>query len=78
MVWTLVGALSFPQDPPPLPELRLDDLERWREHVRPSEAEGSYLELPWVTSFAEGMRRAEAEQKPLLLWAMNGHPLGCT
>jgi hypothetical protein len=61
-----------------LPQLRLADLERWRELVRPTADEAAYLEIPWIPSFAEGMRRADAEQKPLLFWAMNGHPLGCT
>ena len=34
--------------------------------------------LDWSTTFVDGLRRAEAEDQPLLLWAMNGHPLGCT
>jgi hypothetical protein len=34
--------------------------------------------VPWLASFAEGVRAADAARKPLLLWIMNGHPLGCT
>ena len=61
-----------------LPQLRLEELGRWREHVLPAEAEVAFERLPWHASFAEGLRAAQEQARPLLLWAMNGHPLGCT
>ena len=33
------------------------------------------LSLP---TYAEGVAAAQSQRRPLLLWAMNGHPLGCT
>jgi hypothetical protein len=62
----------------PLPELRQEELPRWRELVRPTADELAYQSIPWIPSFAQGVQRASAEGKPLLFWAMNGHPLGCT
>ena len=62
----------------PPPELRAGDLGRWREHLRPTSDELAFEEIPWIASFAEGLRRAERDGRPLLFWAMNGHPLGCT
>jgi hypothetical protein len=34
--------------------------------------------MPWLLTFGEGMLAASEQEKPLLFWAMNGHPLGCT
>ena len=62
----------------PLPELSVADVPRWRDHVRPSTDELAFEEIDWLPSLAEGLVRANAEARPLLLWAMNGHPLGCT
>ena len=55
-----------------------DDLERWRAYVRPAPEDLAFEAIPWIPSYAEGLRRADAEGRPLLFWAMNGHPLGCT
>jgi hypothetical protein len=61
-----------------LPKLDLKDLPAWREHIRPSNSEANYESIPWLTEFAEGLQAASDEGKPLLFWAMNGHPLGTT
>lgn len=60
------------------PEANGAALEAWRDRLRPTEDERRWDEVPWVSSFAEGLRRADERGRPLLLWAMNGHPLGCT
>jgi hypothetical protein len=54
------------------------DFEAWREHLRPGADELSWEAIPWIPSLAEGMQAAADAEKPLLLWVMNGHPLGCT
>ncbi len=50
----------------------------WRDYITPPENELRWKSIPWRTSFTEGMVDADKFDKPLLLWAMNGHPLGCT
>ncbi len=60
------------------PVATLDALEEWRATILPTPDESAWSAIPWLASFADGIRRADAERKPLLLWAMNGHPLGCT
>ena len=83
----LLALAVLPQAPdsaPPPPEysaLELpgaDTLDRaaWRAHLRP--AAGERERIDWIPSFAEGLGRAGEEGRPLLFWAMNGHPLGCT
>jgi hypothetical protein len=37
-----------------------------------------WTEIPWETDLIEARRRAAREGKPLLMWVMDGHPLGCT
>ena len=58
----------------------LDDqsLERWRDYVRPQAKEECYLAIPWRESFYIAINEARETDRPILLWAMNGHPLGCT
>ena len=53
-------------------------LASWTEYLQPSQGEERWREIPWVGTLWEGVNAAQAEKKPLLLWAMNGHPLGCT
>lgn len=62
----------------PLPELTDEDLPRWVAAIEPNGEELAFETIPWIASFAEGLRAAETAGKPLLFWAMNGHPLGCT
>lgn len=50
----------------------------WRERILTKETELLWGKLPWLTTYADGLEHAAAKDKPLLLWAMNGHPLGCT
>ncbi len=34
--------------------------------------------VPWKTSVLSAQKLAVSEKKPLFIWAMDGHPLGCT
>jgi hypothetical protein len=34
--------------------------------------------IPWQTDLKAVRRQAAREGKPLLMWVMDGHPLGCT
>lgn len=46
--------------------------------VLPDAAEDAWRTLPWIPAYADAVIEAERVDKPLLMWAMNGHPLGCT
>jgi hypothetical protein len=61
-----------------IPELRAADLPAWRAHLRPAADELGWRTIPWLSTFTAGVLAADAAEKPLLFWAMNGHPLGCT
>jgi hypothetical protein len=54
--------------------------ERFKElHalIKPAAAEEKWAEIPWLPSLWDARQKAAAEGKPILLWEMDGHPLGC-
>jgi hypothetical protein len=51
---------------------------RWRDYLRPGEKDLAYKSIPWRAGYWDAVVEAQAKDKPILLWAMNGHPLGCT
>lgn len=52
--------------------------EAYRAEILPDEGERAWEQIRWYPSYAEGLREAADQGKPVLLWVMNGHPLGCT
>ena len=52
------------------------DLDAVRARVLPAARE-AWEELAWETDLLAARQRAVREGRPLFLWAMNGHPLGC-
>ena len=69
-----------PDAPPARAKFELDDQNyaEWRKHILPDTGELAWQQIPWATTFKDGIVAADAAGKPLLLWTMNGHPLGCT
>jgi hypothetical protein len=59
------------------PPLADADLAQLRKLIRPGEDEDPFATIPWETSLWEARRKAAAGGKPVLLWEMDGHPLGC-
>ncbi len=46
--------------------------------VLPTKAEEKWLTIPWRTDLWAARADAQRENKPMFLWVMNGHPMGCT
>ena len=94
LTWPVVGLLTataglLPSSPlagrtPDVPtakakvELNDQNYAEWRKHILPDTGELAWQQIPWATTFKDGIVAADAAGKPLLLWTMNGHPLGCT
>ena len=69
--------------PPPLTEETFAELVETckpRAHSRDKPARQSeerWTEVDWLGELWEGRQKAAREGKPIFIWAMNGHPLGC-
>ena len=46
--------------------------------LRKPPVETHWNEIPWRPNFTEAIGEARQEDKPILLWIMNGHPCGMT
>ena len=68
-----VAAHASASDP-----LSLDQFDALHALVKPAPSEQQWEQVPWLTSLWEARKRAAAEGKPILLWEMDGHPLGGT
>ena len=55
-----------------------ENFAAWRDHILPSAEELRWETIPWQQTFGDGLLAANDQRKPLLFYAMNGHPLGCT
>jgi hypothetical protein len=53
-------------------------LDRKVASVLPRPDEERWLQIPWRLNLMQARADAQAAGKPLFLWIMNGHPLGCT
>lgn len=45
---------------------------------RPPAQESAWLQVGWEIDLWKARERAAREGKPIFLWEMDGHPLGCT
>jgi hypothetical protein len=71
---TLVLAAELPAADP----ISADKFQQIHRLIKPQADEEAWNEIPWQSSLWEARRKAAAEGKPILLWEMDGHPLGCT
>ena len=45
--------------------------------IKPKADEERWAAIPWMASLWQAREQAAREGKPILLWEMDGHPLGC-
>jgi hypothetical protein len=80
LVWiALVAGLTGADGPKTAgPKLTQENFSYLQGLIKPSTGEDQWTQIPWMTSLWQARKRAAAEGKPILLWEMDGHPLGCT
>ena len=59
-------------------ELTEKNRRAWKANILPTEEELAWTKIPWLPDLQSGIDAAAEAGKPVLLWTMNGHPLGCT
>lgn len=74
----LAGYWFWPRTPTEVPpQFSDEELDSIRAAVNPAPGEDLFAEIPWQTSLWDARRLAAKDGKPILLWEMDGHPLGC-
>ena len=61
-----------------VPEPTESNFAEWREYIRPKPSELLFEDCDWKPTFWDAVVEAQQKVKPILLWAMNGHPMACT
>ena len=59
-------------------DLTEETYSKVRESIVLDKEESHWQKIPWRPSLAVAIDEARIENKPILLWMMNGHPCGMT
>jgi hypothetical protein len=57
---------------------QVGDLDAKIQSVLPTAEEEAWLSIPWRVNLFQARKDSVEQGKPLFLWLMNGHPMGCT
>ena len=74
--WACTAAHA--DEPAKAPVLTDETYAALRAEILPCESECAFEAVGWRPSFWDAVAEARTSGKPVFLWAMNGHPLGCT
>lgn len=54
------------------------DLDARIAEIVAKPSEEKWLSIPWRTNLTQARIDAQKADKPMFMWIMNGHPMGCT
>jgi hypothetical protein len=69
-LWLVAGALL-----PPAVGPTHEDLARRAAVVKPAAEELRWQQIPWVIDLTQGLKLAQAENRPIFLWVTGDDPL---
>jgi hypothetical protein len=72
----MLAALFLSLQTPVVPDA--ENYRQWLTFIQPDAKEQAYKEIDWRVKFSDAIAEAKELGRPILLWTMNGHPLGCT
>jgi hypothetical protein len=58
-------------------DLTTERFEQLHKEIQPAK-DAAWRTIPWQLSLLDAQRIAAKQRKPIFIWAMDGHPLGCT
>ena len=58
-------------------EVNTANLDRLKTLIKPRAEETRWEEIPWMVDLWEARKKAAQSGKPLMLWEMDGNPMGC-
>ena len=73
----IVGVLLFAAGVTAEP-LSPEQFDKLVSVIKPQKSETKWEQIPWLTDLTAARQRAAEQGKPIVLWEMDGHPLGCT
>jgi hypothetical protein len=76
-MWFFAALVGRAQAPPAAAGLDPKEFHRIQALLEPDLTE-PWRTIPWKISLLAAQRTAVKEAKPIFIWAMDGHPLGCT
>ena len=69
---------AAPSSIAPVPEqMTAERMVELQKVIRPCDGEDAFDKIAWLTTIHDARVKAAKEGKPILLWEMDGHPLGC-
>jgi hypothetical protein len=71
----LLPLVALPAEAQPLTDA---SFARYRSYILPKAAELQFMTIPWRPTLWQAVLEGQKRVSPILLWAMNGHPLTCT
>lgn len=74
MLFSPAASAQLTAVPAPITEKEFATLH---EQLKPA-ADEPWRTIPWKISLLDAQRIAAQQKKPIFIWAMDGHPLGCT
>jgi len=72
MIATLFLALLAAGD-----DVKVENIAALQALIKPRPAETRWEEIPWVVDLWDARQKAAREGKPIMLWEMDGNPMGC-
>jgi hypothetical protein len=73
LAWLATGPGALAAEP-----VRPEKFSRVQALIKPDPTEDQWAKIPWLTDLWQARKIAATQGKPILLWEMDGHPLGCT
>lgn len=73
---SLVAVFAVPE--PALTAESAQSLDTKIASILPTREEDRWLNVPWRTNLTQARLEAQTLNRPMFLWIMNGHPMGCT
>lgn len=76
-LFAAIGLLFLPAANAMSSELTEAEFQKLHAELQP-DTSALWRTIPWKISVLDAQQSAAEEKKPLFIWAMDGHPLGCT
>ena len=70
----LIWVAMLPQEKPS--DFGMAEFKKLHAELEPQGEK--WKSIPWETDLLKAQRMAAKDNKPIFIWSMDGHPLGCT